>query len=364
LEQRFGEMGEEVRTGAALLDQLQTERAALQTQQLEALQLAESKRKEAAAAESVVAQLQNPFTPRNILQWFIDHTPRLLAILAGMFLLRWATRFFSRRIVRIMTRSGARGSREEREDRAKTLMGVVHSAASLAIVGGGIVMACDEIGIAVTPLVGGAAVVGLAVAFGAQNLIRDYFYGFTILLENQYKINDVVKIGDTSGQVERITLRITVLRDLEGRVHFIPNGKIDSVTNMTHGWSRALFEIAVAYKEDADDVMGVLLELARELRVDPQFGPLILDEPEMLGVDSFGESSVNIKFILKTRPLKQWSVKRELLRRIKRRFDELGIEIPFPHRTVYHRGEESGERSMGQPQSGEDQIAWAARKSA
>ena len=189
---------------------------------------------------------------------------------------------------------------------------------------------------------GGAAVFGLAIAFGAQNLIKDYFYGFMILLEQQYTINDVIKIGDIAGQVERITLRMTVLRDLEGRVHFIPHGQINSTTNMTHGWSRALFDIGVAYKEDADRVIDVIEELGCQMRRDPKFGPLILEDLTMLGVDGFGDSAVVIKFFIKTWPLKQWDVKREMLRRIKRRFDELDIEIPFPHRTVYHRHEESG----------------------
>jgi small conductance mechanosensitive channel len=184
---------------------------------------------------------------------------------------------------------------------------------------------------------GGAAVLGLAIAFGAQNLIRDYFYGFVILLENQYKLNDVLKIGELAGQVEQITLRMTVLRDIEGNVHFIPNGKIDSVTNMTHGWSRAVIEVGVGYGEDADRVMQVLLDVAAELRQAAEFRGLILDDAEMLGVESLGDSSMVIKFLVKTRPMSKWAVKRELLRRIKRRFDELGIEIPLPQRVIYHR---------------------------
>jgi small-conductance mechanosensitive channel len=187
-------------------------------------------------------------------------------------------------------------------------------------------MLFEEVGIAVAPLMGGAAVVGLAVAFGAQNLIRDYFYGFVILLENQYKINDVLRIGDVSGQVERITLRMTVLRDLEGCVHFIPNGKIDCVSNMTHGWSRAVFDIGVSHKEDVDQVIDTLMSLAMEMRQEPAFSRLIIDDPEMLGVDKVDASGVTIKFLIKTRPLRQWMIKRELLRRIKRRFRELGIE--------------------------------------
>lgn len=318
------------------LRELQTERSALQAEELVALRTAEEKQGEAASAEEHLVTLKNPFSMQNMLQWLLDHGVKVALILFGMLLSRSFLMLGTRRLANFMVRSGARGTREQREDRANTLAGVFENAGSLAIVVGGILMVCDEVGIAVGPLMGGAAVVGLAVAFGAQNLIRDYFYGFVILLENQYKINDILKIGDTSGQVERISLRMTVLRDLEGRVHFIPNGKIDSVTNMTHGWSRAVFDIGVAYKEDADAVMDVLMELAHGLRDDPAMGPMILDEPEMLGVDAFGDSAVVIKFMVKTRPLKQWAVKRELLRRIKRRFDELGIEIPFPHRTLYH----------------------------
>jgi small conductance mechanosensitive channel len=200
-------------------------------------------------------------------------------------------------------------------------------------------MILDTIGAPITTLMGGAAVFGLAIAFGAQSLIKDYFYGFMILLEQQYTINDVIKIGDIAGQVERITLRMTVLRDLEGRVHFIPHGAITSTTNLTHGWSRAVFEIGVAYKEDADDVIDLIKQLGQQLRNDSQYGPLMLEDLTMLGVDAFCESAITIKFFIKTPPLKQWEVKRELLRRIKRAFDERGIEIPFPHRTIYHRHE-------------------------
>src|SRR3972149_1936469 len=200
-------------------------------------------------------------------------------------------------------------------------------------------MLLAEVGVNIIPLMGGAAVLGLAAALGGQNLLRDYFTGFMILMENQYAVNDVVKIGDVAGLVERITLRLTVLRSLDGRVHFIPNGHIVTVTNMTHGWSRALFDIGVAYKEDVDRVMQLLVELGKELRRDPDFRHMIMEQPEMLGVDQLGDSAVVIKYYIKTRPLMQWTVKREMLRRIKKKFDELGIEIPFPHRTLYHRHE-------------------------
>jgi len=214
------------------------------------------------------------------------------------------------------------------------------------IFGGGLVMILDEFGVPVVPLMGGAAVMGLAIAFGAQNLIRDYFCGFMMLLEDQYSINDVARIGNISGLVEHITLRITVLRDLEGVRHFIPHGTITSVSNLTHGWSRALFDIQVAYKEDVDRVMATLVELGKDMRTDPQLGAQILEDPEMLGVDALADSGVIIKFFMKTRPLQQWPVKREMLRRIKNRFDELGIEIPFPHQTLYHRNGEASNNSV------------------
>lgn len=339
----FQETRTEVNGHADRLKELQDERTELQADEIAALTEAQEKAADAESAAGKVTELKNPYSIQNLTQWGLDHGLKIGLILLVMYALRWLVTLGNRRIVALMVHTG-HGTAEEREDRASTLMGVFHNASSVSITIGGGLMIFEEAGVPVGTLMGSAAILGLAVAFGAQNLIRDYFYGFVILLENQYKINDVLKIGDVSGQVERITLRMTVLRDLEGRVHFIPNGKIDSVTNMTHGWSRAVFEIAVAYKEDVDRVMGVLMELARALKREPQYAVLILDEPEMLGVDALGDSAVIIKFVIKTRPLRQWQVKRELLRRIKRNFDELGIEIPFPHRTIYHHAE----RSVGQ----------------
>lgn len=355
----FAKARQEFRDHTERLNDLQVQRTAVQSQLIAALGNAKALRQAAETAEQRVSTLNNPFSLNNVLQWLLDHGVKILLIVVVMLGLRAVIATATQRIVALMVRRGARGTKEERADRANTLAGVFHNAGTMTIMVGGTLMICEEVGIAVGPLLGGAAVFGLAIAFGAQNLIRDYFYGFVILLENQYKLNDVLKIGDVAGQVERITLRMTVLRDLEGRVHFIPNGKIDSVTNMTHGWSRALLDVSVAYKEDADHVMGVLMELAAALRRDQKFGPLITDDAEMLGVDQLADSAVTIRFIMKTRPLQQWAVRRELLRRIKRRFDELGIEIPFPHRTIYHR---QTQESIEQPQ--EPSHDWEQRKSA
>ncbi len=337
---RLRKIENEVRERSNRLEELQQERSAVLEAQLRARQEAEKSRAELEQAKARVQQLSNPFSPHNLLQWLLDHGPKIVAILLAMLLLKWLMRLFNDQVVRVVAKRGMRGSKAERQDRANTLVSVFHNAASLAIYVGGTLMVLEEAGIPIAPLLGGAAVVGLAVAFGAQNLIRDYFYGFMILLENQYKLNDVIKIGEHSGQVEKITLRMTALRDLEGSLHFIPNGQITAVTNMTHGWSRALFNINVAYEEDVDRVMDLLVQLGKEMRSDPAYRLLILEDPTMLGVDNFADSAIVITFFIKTLPLQQWTVKRELLRRIKNKFDELGIEIPFPHRTLYHRSDD------------------------
>jgi moderate conductance mechanosensitive channel len=331
----------EVTSRMERLQELQSDRASLQKEEFAAVAAANARQIESLRAHEKVTSLKNPFAVHNILQWMLDHGPRLTLIIAAMFALRVLIKVAMKRVVDMMMQRGFRGTYEESEDRAKTLVGVFQNAASTTVIAGGTLMIFEEAGIAVAPLMGGAAVIGLAVAFGAQNLIRDYFYGFVILLENQYKLNDVLKIGEVSGQVERITLRMTVLRDIHGSVHFIPNGKIECVTNMTHGWSRAVFEIQVSYDEDTDRVVEALLGVARTLKADPQYSRIILEDAEMLGVDAFGDSAVTIKFFMKTKPLKQWTVKREMLRRIKKRFAELNIEIPYPQRVVHHRGEVS-----------------------
>jgi small conductance mechanosensitive channel len=249
-----------------------------------------------------------------------------------------------------MVLRGGASKRQERENRARTLVSVVQNAANVGIITGGILMLLDTVGAPITALMGGAAVFGLAVAFGAQSLIKDYFYGFMILLEQQYTINDVVRIGEVSGLVERITLRMTVLRDLEGCVHFIPHGQITSTMNMTHGWSRALFEIRVAYSENVDRVIEIIKDVGQSMRRDALYTSVILEDLTMLGVDALRESAVIIKFFIKTEPLQQWEVKREMLRRLKTEFDKQGIEIPYPHQMVHYRHEAPVDHEFGQNQ--------------
>ena len=334
------EANAEIRDRTARLEDLRDQRDLLFEARQAAIREAADARAQEIAARAKLSALSNPLSIRNIVRWLVTRGPAILAILLAMALLHWLIGRFSQRIADLIVKRGNRGSQAERDDRANTLVGVFQNAATAVILIGGGIMVLDQAGIPIAPILGGAAVLGLAISFGAQNLVSDFFYGFMILIENQYKLNDVIKINDHSGQVERITLRMTALRDLEGNLHFIPNGQIDSVVNMTHGWSRALFDIGVAYKENVDQVMSVIMDVGKEMRKDPRFRMLILEDPTMLGVDSFADSAVVIKFFIKTRPLQQWAVKRELLRRLKNRFDELGIEIPFPHRTVYHHHED------------------------
>ncbi|MCS6805280.1 MAG: mechanosensitive ion channel family protein [Acidobacteriota bacterium] len=224
----------------------------------------------------------------------------------------------------------------EAQKRAQTLGTIINSVAAVLVIGVAVMMALSELGVDVRPLITGAGIAGLALGFGAQHLVRDIISGFFLILEDQIRIGDVVVINnETSGLVEAIRLRTLVLRDVEGVVHIIPNGEIKQVSNRTKEWSRAVIDVGVAYKEDVDHVMAVLKQVGEEMAADEVFGPLILEPLQILGVNDLANSQVTIRISVKTAPLRQWDVGRELRRRIKRRFDECGIEIPFPHVSVY-----------------------------
>lgn len=193
-----------------------------------------------------------------------------------------------------------------------------------------------QAGIDITPLLAGAGIIGLAVGFGAQNLVKDLISGFFFLLENQVRVGDVAMVNGTGGLVEAINFRTIILRDLSGTVHIFPNGSVTTMANMTKEWSAYVFDLGVAYKEDTDRVVNIINKVGAEMKADPAYGRFMLDElPELFGVDKFGDSAVFIKGRLKTTPIKQWELGREFLRRIKIAFDEQGVEIPFPHRTLY-----------------------------
>jgi small conductance mechanosensitive channel len=210
------------------------------------------------------------------------------------------------------------------------MVAVVVSALALMLV-------LAEVGISLAPILGAAGVVGVAVGFGAQSLVKDFFSGFFLLLENQIRVGDVVTVGGHSGLVEEITLRYVRLRDYDGNVHFVPNGRIEDVVNMSRGFAYAVMDIGVAYRENVDRVSALMREVAAALRADPAFTGRILEEFELAGVERWEASAVVIRGRFRVAPLAQWDVRREYLRRLKAAFDAAGVEIPFPQRTLHLR---------------------------
>jgi small conductance mechanosensitive channel len=207
--------------------------------------------------------------------------------------------------------------------RVYTLTHIIRDVARIMILFVGMTMILSEGGIDLKPLLAAAGLGGLAIGFGAQNLVKDLISGFFILWEDSVRVGDVVEVAGVSGLVEEVELRTIKLRDLSGNLHVVPNGAIDKVKNMTKDYSYSLFDVRVAYRESVDEVMGILQEIAEDLRLDSRFAKDILEPLEM------------IKCRIKTEPLKQWRVGREMNRRIKNTFDAKGIEIPFPHQTIY-----------------------------
>jgi small conductance mechanosensitive channel len=200
------------------------------------------------------------------------------------------------------------------------------------------VLVLSEIGISVAPILGAAGVVGLAIGFGAQSLVKDYFTGFFLLLEDQIRQGDVVKLGEHGGLVEEVTLRYVRLRDYDGQVHFVPNGQIGAVVNLSRGYAQAVVDVGVAYREDLDRVMTVMLQVAQVLREDAAYRERILDTFELAGVERWGESAVVLRGRFRVAPLAQWDVRREYMRRLKAAFDQHGIEIPFPQLVLHTPG--------------------------
>lgn len=231
---------------------------------------------------------------------------------------------------------------KELSKKRKTLIPLINTVIKIGVAFIGGIVILDQMGVNTTPILAGAGIVGLAVGFGAQTLVKDVLNGLFILFQDLISVGDVAVIGDKGGLVEAVGLRTVTLRDLAGNVHVVPNSSIDTVTNMTKGYSRYVFDVGVAYREDVDKVMEVLREIGEEMQNDPEYGKDILEPLEILGVDQFADSAVIIKARITTKPIRQWAVGREFNRRMKKAFDRYGIEIPFPHRTIY----------MGEPKEG------------
>lgn len=249
-------------------------------------------------------------------------------------------RFVRAALSRLETTLVKAGERTERvlgetQKRVSTLIGLLRTIALVLLWGVVVVITLGQIGFDATPILAGAGIIGLAVGFGAQNVVRDLISGFFMVLENQVRVGDVAIVNGTGGLVEEITFRTIVLRDLSGVVHVFPNGTINMLSNMTKEWSGYVIDVGVAYKEDTDRVVEVMKQVAEAMRQDPDYGSRILEPIEIFGVDDFADSAVVIKARLKTHPIQQWNVGREYRRRLKKAFDAEGIEIPFPHRSIY-----------------------------
>ncbi len=269
---------------------------------------------------------------QKVLDWFLASGIRILGIIVIAIIALPISRFIINRI--FGTVLGIAPDLEMKK-RADTLSSLVRNIVKVVILAVALIIILEELGIDIAPILAAAGIVGLAVGFGAQNLVRDIISGFFILMEDQIRVGDIVNIGGTGGLVERITLRLTVLRDLSGNVHYIPNGSISLVTNMTKEYSYYMFDVGVGYREDTDEVVRLLKEIDEEIRADDKYNVEILEPLEILGVDKFADSAVVIKARIKTKPIKQWFVGREFNRLMKKKFDQNNIEIPFPHVTVY-----------------------------
>lgn len=251
--------------------------------------------------------------------------------------LAWLLLKLSRKIIGMLTvylRSRASESHEELK-RVDTISQVFRYIASVVISAIAGMVILSEMGVSIAPILATAGVLGIAVGFGAQSLIKDYFNGFFLLLENQIRQGDVVDAGGKSGLVEEVTLRYVRMRDYDGNVHFVPNGAITTVTNMSREFAYAVIDVGVAYRENVDQVMRVMQEVGERMREDEPFKMKILEPLEMAGVDRLGDSAVVVRCRFKVRALEQWGIRREYLRRLKQAFDESGIEIPYPHVTIY-----------------------------
>jgi small conductance mechanosensitive channel len=257
----------------------------------------------------------------------------LLAAWIGLKIVRRVLRKMERHLIELAEKD--QHTTTEQQKRVETLIRLVRQAIIVVVwVVVGLVI-LREFGVDIAPILASAGIVGLAVGFGAQNLVRDVISGFFMILENQVRVGDVAIVNGSGGLVEKVNFRTIVLRDLSGTVHVFPNGTINTLANLTSEWSAYVFDIGVAYKEDVDRVMALMRQVGKEMREDDSFGPMMVDDVEIFGVDNFADSAVIIKGRLRTTPIKQWDVGREYRRRLKYCFDAEGIEIPFPHRSIY-----------------------------
>ncbi len=269
-------------------------------------------------------------------EWAATHVPNAFRIVLIPIAAYVTTKLLNRLVRRLerLADDGDPTTQSELEKRAATLGRILRQAIAVFVWGTAAMLVLSELGVSIGPILAGASIAGVAVGLGAQTLVRDMIAGFFILLENQFRVHDVISVAGVSGTVEAINLRTTVLRDDAGRVHVIPNGAISVVTNLTREWSVAVLDIGVPYAEDLDRVLSVLKDVGDGLEKDPAFARKLLRRFEYPGIETFGESAVVVRMEVRTLPQERWSVAREVRARVKKAFDAAGIEIPFPHVTI------------------------------
>ncbi len=270
---------------------------------------------------------------KQIASWLTTSGIKIIGILIGLLILSQMSKWVVRWVERMIPEKDPLRAAEAKK-RAQTLGKILRHAVLILFFFAGILTILGELGIQLGPLLVTAGIGGLAIGFGAQSLVKDVISGFFIILENQYRIGDVIEVSGVSGLVESVNLRTTVLRDLEGRVHTIPNGEIKVVSNLSKEWARSVLDVTISYREDVDRVMRLLSEIGKEMVSEEPYKSVILEPFQILGVERFGEYGFMLRMVAKTAPLKQWDVGRELRRRIKARFDAAGIELLRPQQVL------------------------------
>jgi moderate conductance mechanosensitive channel len=270
-----------------------------------------------------------------IIPWLMSHGIKILIIAVGAYIFNLIVSRIIKKAVRIAVKPDKSLPPEAEIKRENTLIRIFNSALAILVTTITILMILQEGGIKIGPILAGAGIVGLAVGFGGQYLIRDLISGLFIILENQYRIGDVVNVDNTGGFVEDISLRMTTLRDLDGTVHHIPHGEIKKVSNLSKRYARVNLNIGISYRSNLEHVIETVNKTGNELANDPLFKDSIITPPLFLRVDDFADSAIIIKILGDTKPLKQWEVTGELRKRLKIAFDREGIEIPFPQRVVH-----------------------------
>lgn len=272
-------------------------------------------------------------------QWLLDHGIMIGAIIFGAWLIHRFAMIFIGRLIRKAIKPGPFRDADEEKQREETLTNIIRGTLGVLVwLATGLII-ISELGVEIGPLLAGAGVAGVAIGFGAQYIIRDLLTGLFIILENQYRIGDVVEINDVAGEVEEITLRTTVIRDLDGNVHHLPNGGISNAANLTKHVSGVHLNIGVSYDTDLDQAETVINRVGKELAEDAAWKDRIVEAPTFSRINDFGDSAIEIKILGKTEPLHQWAIMGEYRKRLKKAFDQAGIEIPFPQRVIHQAKE-------------------------